>query len=105
MSPAFHPAGYRPPYRDAVAHLRRADPVMSKIIDRVGVCRATPVRGASHFHHLTRAIVYQQLSGKAAATIHRRVLELFPRKQAHPDHVHRIPSSALNSVDARALWV
>jgi DNA-3-methyladenine glycosylase II len=97
LSPTFHPAGYHPPYRDAVAHLRRSDPVMAGIIARVGTCRETPVRGASHFHHLTRAIVYQQLSGKAAATIHRRVLALFPRKQAHPDHVHRISDAELRA--------
>jgi 3-methyladenine DNA glycosylase/8-oxoguanine DNA glycosylase len=70
---------------------------MARIIARVGTCRATPVRGASHFHHLARAIVYQQLSGKAAATIHRRMLALFPRRQAHPDHVHRITDGELRA--------
>ena len=33
---------------------------------------------------LVRAVVYQQLSGKAAGTIHSRVLALFPDKD-HPD--------------------
>jgi 3-methyladenine DNA glycosylase/8-oxoguanine DNA glycosylase len=33
---------------------------------------------------LVRAVVYQQLSGKAAGTIHGRVLALFPNKD-HPD--------------------
>jgi 3-methyladenine DNA glycosylase/8-oxoguanine DNA glycosylase len=36
------------------------------------------------FRALVRSVVYQQLSGKAAATIHGRVLALFPGKD-HPD--------------------
>jgi DNA-3-methyladenine glycosylase II len=36
------------------------------------------------FRALVRSVVYQQLSGKAAATIHGRVLALFPDKD-HPD--------------------
>ncbi len=34
--------------------------------------------GQSHFHALSRAIVYQQLAGAAARTIHNRVLALTP---------------------------
>ena len=34
-----------------------------------------PARDGTHFAHLARAIVYQQLSGQAAATIHLRVIE------------------------------
>jgi len=97
LSTLFRPASYEPPYREAVAHLRASDSVMAGIIARVGTCRARPVRGASHFHHLTRAIVYQQLSGKAAATIHRRVCGLFPRRQAHPDHVASISDAAFRA--------
>ncbi|MEQ1709683.1 MAG: DNA-3-methyladenine glycosylase 2 family protein [Terricaulis sp.] len=36
------------------------------------------------YRALVRSVVYQQLSGKAAATIHGRVLALFPDKD-HPD--------------------
>ena len=36
------------------------------------------------YRALVRAVVYQQLSGKAAGTIHGRVLALFPDKD-HPD--------------------
>jgi DNA-3-methyladenine glycosylase II len=36
------------------------------------------------YRSLVRAIVFQQLSGKAAGTIHRRTLALFPGKD-HPD--------------------
>jgi DNA-3-methyladenine glycosylase II len=36
------------------------------------------------FRALVRSVVYQQLSGKAAATIHGRMLALYPNKD-HPD--------------------
>lgn len=45
------------------------------------------------FRALVRSVVYQQLSGKAAATIHGRVLALFPDKD-HPE-----PEDLLNAKD------
>jgi DNA-3-methyladenine glycosylase II len=61
----------------AMLHLRKADPVMAKIIKRVGPCQFT-VREPT-FETLARSITFQQLSGKAAATIFGRV-----RKAAGP---------------------
>ena len=58
----------------AVAHLRAADPVLGALIDRVGPFTVKPERGADLFAAMLRAIVHQQLHGKAAATIHGRVL-------------------------------
>ena len=52
-------------------HLRKADPVMAKIIKRVGPCRFT-VREPT-FETLARSITFQQLSGKAAGTIFARL--------------------------------
>jgi methylated-DNA-[protein]-cysteine S-methyltransferase len=67
--------------RTAVEHLRGADPVLARLIDAVGACRlqVRPVR--STFMALAEAIVYQQLNGRAAASIFARVCALFP--QAH----------------------
>lgn len=45
------------------------------MIERVGPCRLAPRTEGTHFDHVARAIVYQQLSGKAAATIYRRLCE------------------------------
>jgi DNA-3-methyladenine glycosylase II len=61
----------------ALAHLRRSDPRLRPLIDRHGPPTITPSRDA--VQSLARAIVSQQLSGKAADTIWRRVLELYPR--------------------------
>lgn len=71
-------------YEPAVAlrHLQR-DPVMRALIREAGPFTLTPRRPAAPFPALLRAIIYQQLSGKAAATIHSRVLALFPGR-GHP---------------------
>lgn len=55
----------------AVQHLRAADPVLATIIDRVGPCLAKPRKPT--FETLARSITFQQLHGKAAATIFERV--------------------------------
>lgn len=58
---------------DAVTHLRAADPVMAALIERVGPFALELTPADSLFEALLRSIVYQQLHGKAAATIHGRV--------------------------------
>ncbi|MBY0563326.1 MAG: hypothetical protein K2P58_03985 [Hyphomonadaceae bacterium] len=52
-------------------------------------------RSKDPYRALVRAVVYQQLSGKAAATIHGRVLALFPDKD-HPE-----PEDLLSAPDER----
>ena len=56
--------------RKAINHLKRSDPVMRGIIERIGACRME--YGEPTFHHLAESIVYQQLNGKAAETIFKR---------------------------------
>ena len=63
-------------HRAAVRHLKRADPRLAAVIEKVGPCRLEIRSEGTHFEYLLRSIVYQQLSGKAAATIHGRVVAL-----------------------------
>ena len=56
--------------RKAVIHLKKSDPVLRSIIERVGPCRME--FGPAEFSSLAEAIVYQQLNGKAAVTIFKR---------------------------------
>jgi len=56
--------------RRALAHLKNSDPVLAGIIARVGPVK--PAFREPTFHALARAIVYQQLNGKAARTIFER---------------------------------
>ena len=60
--------------RHAVRHLKKSDPILCAIIDRVGPFRMTYDEPA--FASLAEAIVYQQLHGKAAATIFKRLTDL-----------------------------
>jgi DNA-3-methyladenine glycosylase II len=60
--------------RKAVNHLKKSDPVLRAIIERVGPCRME--FGPAEFSSLAEAIVYQQLNGKAAVTIFRRFADL-----------------------------
>jgi DNA-3-methyladenine glycosylase II len=60
--------------RKAVLHLKKSDPLMRAIIERVGPCRME--FGEPTFHSLAEAIVYQQLNGKAAVTIFKRFAAL-----------------------------
>lgn len=58
----------------AERHLRKADPVMDRLIVRHGPCGLGTPNGHSLFHSLASAIIAQQLSAKAADTIQRRVM-------------------------------
>ena len=58
----------------AILHLKKADPVLAEIIERVGRFRMNYDEPA--FQSLAEAIVYQQLHGKAAATIFKRLTDL-----------------------------
>jgi DNA-3-methyladenine glycosylase II len=72
----------------ASKHLSRADPVMRRIVKEIGPCELKPGARGDHFTTLARAIVGQQLSGKAAETIWTRVLALHPNgRRIRPDDV------------------
>jgi DNA-3-methyladenine glycosylase II len=65
--------------------LLRRDPVLAAIIRRHGPCGLGAVRDRfDHFSMLVRAIVFQQLSTKAATTIHDRLIALLPGAQPTP---------------------
>jgi methylated-DNA-[protein]-cysteine S-methyltransferase len=86
---AFDPAA-------AVEHLRAADARMASLVDAVGPLGLRIRRTSSVFEALAQAIVYQQLTGKAAATILARVRALFPRP-----HEGLSPRQVLRASDAK----
>jgi 3-methyladenine DNA glycosylase/8-oxoguanine DNA glycosylase len=77
---AFDPA-------EAADHVANRDAKLARIIERTGPMRLEVAAAQSTFEALAESIVYQQLSGKAAATIHGRVCALFPRKRLRPDRI------------------
>ena len=91
---------------EAIAHLCAHDARLAALIDRAGPFTLRLDRSASPFASLLESILYQQLHGKAAATIHRRVREHFggdPTPQlllATPDDVLRAAGVSANKIRA-----
>ena len=64
-------------HKRAITFLRKADPKLAAVMDEVGPCTFEPAEHLAHFTAITRSIVFQQLSGKAASTIYGRFSALF----------------------------
>jgi 3-methyladenine DNA glycosylase/8-oxoguanine DNA glycosylase len=85
-------------HRRALTYLRKIDPTLARVIDAVGACRLQARAEGTHFQALTRSIVYQQLSGKAAGTIFGRFNALYPDGNATPEAVLATSDETLRSV-------
>ena len=81
----------------SIRHLKRVDPVLAAVIERVGPCRLEPRRDGTHFDALVRSIVYQQLSGKAASTILGRVRGLYGDRSPTPAELLSTPDERLRA--------
>ena len=81
--------------RKAVNHLKKSDPVLRAIIERVGPCRME--YGVPEFCSLAEAIVYQQLNGKAAVTIFNRFAAL-AGDPLTPEGILKLSDEQLRSV-------
>ena len=85
-------------HSESIRHLTRVDPVLAGIIERVGPCRLEVRSEGSHFDALLRSIIYQQLSGKAAATIHARLRGLFGDRAPAPAELLAVSEEQLRAV-------
>jgi len=81
--------------RKAINHLKKSDPILSAIIERVGGCRME--FGPPEFHSLAEAIIYQQLNGKAAVTIFKRFAAL-AGDPVTPQGIVKLSDAQLRSV-------
>ena len=84
--PSYSPA-------EAVAALSARDPKLARLIQRAGPFTMKLASKQSPFEALLESIIYQQLHGKAAATIHARLLASFAEPN-HPDTLGAPPSAA-----------
>jgi DNA-3-methyladenine glycosylase II len=94
--------------KEAIQHLRRSDPVLSAIIQRVGDYRIQ--YREPDFESLVRSIVYQQLSGKVASVIYGRLSAALKGKvlpeevlKLRPDRMRRLGLSKQKTVYIRDL--
>ncbi|MBN8245945.1 MAG: DNA-3-methyladenine glycosylase 2 family protein [Verrucomicrobia bacterium] len=82
---------------EAHAHLSRVDPVLRRLIRRVGPCPIRPDR-RTPYEALVSAVAHQQLNGTAAGTILRRFRALFPgRGFPKPELVAAASDEAIRS--------
>ena len=82
----------------AVAHLRAVDPALARVIEQVGACAWKARAEGTHFDAISRAIVFQQLSGKAAGTIHGRFEGLYGGRTPLPHELVTTPDEHLRGV-------
>lgn len=81
----------------AIKTLSKADKKLGQLIKQVGGLDIDPPARLNPFEALLRSIVYQQLSGKAASTIHGRVKALFPGRTIKPADVITMPDETLRA--------
>jgi DNA-3-methyladenine glycosylase II len=79
---------------EALAHLRKTDPALAAVIDRVGAYDAP--RRADPYAALVRAILFQQLAGAAASAIQRKFFALYS-----PDDRPPTPAEMLETSDEK----
>ena len=85
-------------YARARRLLLRRDPVLAIAIRHIGPCGMASRQRSDHLSALIGAIVSQQLSTKAAATIFQRFVALFPDGQVTPDAITQTADPALRGV-------
>ena len=85
-------------YARARRLLLRRDPVLATIIKAHGPCGLSAAQRADHFSALVRAIVFQQLSTKAASTIYSRLVAALPNGELTPPAVAALTDDQLRSV-------
>src|SRR3984885_14007606 len=81
--------------RKALNHLKKSDPVLRAIIERVGPCRME--FDLPEFSSLAEAIVYQQLNGRAAVVIFNRFAAL-AGEPLTPEGILKLTDEQLRSV-------
>ena len=84
----------------ALEHLQSADPVMRRIIERVGPFTLRPER--DRFWMLVRSILSQQISTAAARTIRTRVQALVEPDKVTPESILRLSETSLRSAGVSA---
>jgi DNA-3-methyladenine glycosylase II len=86
-------------YQRARLLIMRRDPVLGAVVKRIGPCGLAARQRTDHLSALVGAIVSQQLSTKAAATIYGRFVALFPDGEIlQADAIHELRDDVLRGV-------
>ena len=93
----------------ACAHVAKRDRTLARLIREIGPCELQIAAKQSPYEALAESIVYQQLSGKAAASIYARFCRLFgSRRCPRPERVaeatvEQLRTAGLSRTKAEAL--
>ncbi len=93
------------PSASSLRALDRRDPALGRARRRLAAFPGFPIQGeaGSHFHALARSIIYQQLAGAAARTIHDRVRDLTPgRRFPRPEELVALDDEVLRGAGLSA---
>lgn len=85
-------------YARARRLLLRRDPVLGALIKQHGPCGLADALRVDHFPALVRAIIFQQLSTKAASTIHGRLTAMLPDGTVTPYSLAAVSDAQFRSV-------
>lgn len=95
--------------KEAMRFLSQSDPRMAWLIKQVGPIDLKANSKQSPYEALVESVVYQQLTGKAAATILGRVIGLFPKsrfpkpEQIVKCHTNKLRSAGLSRSKVKAI--
>lgn len=87
----------------AIAHIHQVDPALGSVIDTAGPMTLEPIPTHDVFVGLCEAIVYQQLSGKAAATIYGRLRATLSDQRGHDVEPEQVLTASDDSLRAAGL--
>jgi DNA-3-methyladenine glycosylase II len=85
-------------FQQSADELSRNDRALAKLIARIGTITLAPEKTRSPFKALVHAVAHQQLHGKAAATILKRFVALYPGKRfPSPEDLFATPEEQLRA--------
>jgi 3-methyladenine DNA glycosylase/8-oxoguanine DNA glycosylase len=90
-------ARYARQVRAAERHLRRADPVMAELVRGIGPCTNRLQRGGTVFTALAESIQYQQVTGRVAAVLWRRLCKRTGRRHPRPVDILSLSDAELRA--------
>lgn len=82
-------------YEEATEYLKKQDPILGRIIDQTSPVKLR--KSGNYFSDLVESIISQQLSLKAADTIFRRFVALFPDNKVAPENVLALDIAAIRN--------
>jgi DNA-3-methyladenine glycosylase II len=84
------------PLRKAILQLKKSDTVICRLIEEIGPCRIRFLDAG--FEALAKAIIFQQLSGKAAATIFARLVAAAGNGRLTPESVLQLTPARMGAL-------